>query len=84
MSNCNCLENIEDETTVAATADKKPITFGDEVLITTVTSMALAICFSLRALGIGQQSALLTSASLVSFMFLAAIFRSDDKKNLIQ
>ena len=24
MSNCDCLGNIEDETTVAATADKKP------------------------------------------------------------
>ena len=82
MSNCDCLENIEDETTVAATAGKKPITFGGGVLITTVTSTAPAIFFSLRALGIGQQGALLTSTSLVSFMLLPTIFRSDDKKTL--
>ena len=77
MSNCDCQENIEDEpsiTTVAATADKEPITFGDGLLITTVTSTATAIFFGLRALGIGQQDALLTSTSLVSFMFLPAIF----------
>ena len=85
MSNCDCQENIEDEqsiTTVAATADKEPITFGDGLLITTVTSTAAAIFFGLRALGIGQQDALLTSTSLVSFMFLPAIFWSGDKKTL--
>ena len=73
MSNCDCQEN-EDETTVAATADKEPITFGDGMLVTTVTSTAAIIFFGLRALGVGQQCALLTSTSLVSFMFLPAIF----------
>ena len=71
MSNCDCQENIEDE---AATADKELITLGDGLLITTVTSTAAAIFCDLRALGIGQQGALLTSTSLVSFMFLSAIF----------
>ena len=77
MSNCNCLENIEDEpsiTNVTATADKEPIFLGDGLLITTVTSTAAIIFFGLRALGVGQQGALLTSMSLVSYMFLPAIF----------
>ena len=72
MSNCDCQGNInEDE---AATADKEPISFVDGLLITTLTSAAGVLFFILRALGAGQQGALLTSTSLVSFMFLAAIF----------
>ena len=71
MSNCDCQENIEDE---AATADKELITLGDGLLITTVTSTAAVILFGLRASDVGQQGALLTSTSLVSFMFLPAIF----------
>ena len=77
MSNCNCLENIEDEasiTNVTATADKEPISLGDGLLITTVTSTAAIIFFGLRALGVGQQGALLTSTSLVPYMFLPALF----------
>ena len=75
MSNCDCQENIgDDESITTATADKERITLGDGLLITTVTSTAAAIFFGLRALGIGQQGALLTSMSLVSFMFLPAIF----------
>ena len=75
MSNCDCQENIEDDESITtATADKERITLGDGLLITTVTSTAAAIFFGLRALGIGQQGALLTSMSLVSFMFLPAIF----------
>ena len=77
MNNCDCLENIEDEasiTNVTATADKEPISLGDGLLITTVTSTAAVICFGLRALEVGQQGALLTSTSLVSYMFLPAIF----------
>ena len=50
MSDCDCREN-EDETTVAATADKQTITLGDGLLITTVTSTAAVIFFGLRALG---------------------------------
>ena len=65
-----------------ATSDKELNTLGDNHLITTVTSMATAIFFGLRALGIGQQGALLTSTSLVSFMFLPAAFWSDDTKTL--
>ena len=72
MSYCDCQEN-EDETTVAATANKEPITFRDGLLITTVTSTTAVIFFGLRELSIGQQGALLTSTSLVSLMFLPAI-----------
>ena len=77
MSNYNCLENIEDEasiTNVTATADKEPISLGDGLLITTVTSTAAIIFFGLRALDVGQQGALLTSTSLVPYMFLPALF----------
>ena len=49
MSNCDCHENIDDdEATVAATANKEPITFGDGLLIRTVTSTAAVIFFGLR------------------------------------
>ena len=72
MSYYDYQEN-EDETTVAATANKELITFGDGLLITTVTSTTAVIFFGLRELGIGQQGALLTSTSLVSLMFLPAI-----------
>ena len=75
MSNCDCHENIEDEASMTtATADKELITLGDGLLITTVTSTAAVIFFGLRTLGVGQHGALLTSTSLVSFMFVPAIF----------
>ena len=59
-------------TTVDATAAEEPIVFGDGLLITTVAATAAAIFFGLRAVGVGQQRALLTSTSLVYFMFLPA------------
>ena len=77
MSNCDFQEDIEDEasiTNVAATVDKEPISFGDGLLITTVISTAAVIFFGLRALNVAQQGTLLTSTSLVSFMFLPAVF----------
>ena len=74
MSNCDCQENINDEASITtATADKELIPLGDGLPITTVTSAAAVIFFGLRALGAGQQGALLTSTSLVSFMSLPAI-----------
>ena len=73
MGDCDCQEN-EDENTVAATAIKEPIKFGDGLLITTVTSAAAVIFFGLRELGVEQQGALLTSTPLVSLMFLPAVF----------
>ena len=76
MNNCDCQKD-EDEapiTTVAATDGKESITFGDGLLTTTVTSTAAVIFFDLRALSVRQQGALLTSTSLVSFMFFPAIF----------
>ena len=77
MSNCDFQEDIEDEasiTNVTATTNKEPISFGDGLLITTVISTAAVIFFGLRALNVAQQGALLTSTSLVSFMFLPAVF----------
>ena len=75
MSNCDCQENIENEASInTATADIEPIYFGDRLLIATVTSTAAALFFGPRALGVGQQGSLSTSTSLVSFMFLPAIF----------
>ena len=57
----NCQENKDEASITTAAADKEPITFGDGLLITTVTSMAAVIFFGLRTLGVGQQGALLTS-----------------------
>ena len=74
MINRDFQENIDDEATVATTANKELISFGDGLLITTVASTAAVIFFGLRKLGVGQQGALLTSTSLVSLMFLPAIF----------
>ena len=75
MSNCDCQKNIKKPirdkvsmTTVAATAAKEPIGYG--MLITTVAATAAVIFFSLKEVGEGQQGALLTSTSLVYFMFL--------------
>ena len=66
MSNCDCQENIEDE---AATATENPI--GDGLLsITTVATAIVGIFFRLRAMGIGQHDALLTSTSLVWLLSL--------------
>ena len=48
-------ENIEDEPSMSTTtANKEIITFGDGLLITTVTSTAGVIFFGLRTLGVGQ------------------------------
>ena len=60
MSHCDCQENIDDdETTVAATVAKKPI--GDGLPITTIAAMTVGIFFDLRAIGVAQHDALLTS-----------------------
>ena len=77
MSNFDCQENIEDEAFKAnevSTAGIEPISFGYGLLITTVTSAAAVLFFRLRELSMGQQGALITSTTLVSFMFLPAIF----------
>ena len=70
MKDCDCQKNnkkpIDDGSTVDATVAKKPI--GDGLLITTVTAIATGIFFGLRALGVGQQRALLTSTSFVYFV----------------
>ena len=75
MTNCDCQKNIEDEASITtATADKGLITLEDGLLLTTVTSTTSVTFFDQRPLGVGPQDALLTSRSLVYFMFLPAIF----------
>ena len=65
MSNCHCQKNIKklihDWSTVDATAAKKPI--GDGLLITTVAATIFEVFYALRAAGVGQPNALLTSTS---------------------
>ena len=72
MSDCDCHKNIKkhigDVLTVAAMVAKKPN--GDGLLITIVAATTTAIFFGLRALGVGQQGALLISMSLVYLMSL--------------
>ena len=56
MSNFDCQENIEDEaskTNEVSTAGIEPISFGDGLLITTVTSAAAVLFFGLRELSMG-------------------------------
>ena len=67
MSNCDC-KNF-----------KKPI--GDGLLIITVAATAAEIFFGLRAVGIGQQGALLISTLLV-YLISLPVFRSDDEETL--
>ena len=72
MSNCHCQKNIkkliDDGSTVDTTTSKKPM--GDELLINTVASTTVGIFFALKAAGVGQHNALLTSMSLAWFMSL--------------
>ena len=72
MSNCHCQKNIkkliDDGSTVDTTTSKKPM--GDELLINTVASTIVGIFFALKAAGVGQHNALLTSTSLAWFMSL--------------
>ena len=72
MSNCHCQKNIkkliDNESTVDTTTSKKPV--GDELLINTVASTTVGIFFALKAAGVGQHNALLTSTSLAWFMSL--------------
>ena len=68
MSNRDCQENIKEPMeygpAMAFTAAGKPI--GDVLLsITTIATANAGIFFSLRAMGVGQYDALLTSTSLV-------------------
>ena len=72
MSNCDCQKNIKkpinDGFTVDATAVTKPI--GDGLLITIVAATAAGIFYALRAAGVEQNNALLTSKSLVYLLSL--------------
>ena len=75
MSDCNCQKNIKkseptiddvkkptwDRANIASTVAKKP----DGLLMTSVAATAIRIFFGLRAVGVGNLSALLTSTSLV-------------------
>ena len=66
MSNCDCQKTINKPT-------------GDRLLLTTVAAIVAGVFFELRAVGVGQQSELLTPTSLVYLMSLP-VFRSDDEK----
>ena len=70
MSNCDCQKNIKkpinDGSTVDATAAKKAI--GDGSLVTIVAATTAGIFFGLRAVGMEQLNALLTSTSLVYWL----------------
>ena len=71
MSNCDCQENfnkpIEHGPTVVS---EKPI--ADGLFITTIATVTVGIFFSLRAMGLVQNDALLASTSLVWLMSLPA------------
>ena len=67
MSDCDCQKNIK-KTELTVDDVKKPI--GDGFLITTVASTTVGISYTLRAAGVGQHNALLTSTSLACFMSL--------------
>ena len=72
MGDYGCQENIkkpnDDGSTAEATAAKKPT--EDGLLIFTVASTTVGIFYALRAVGVGQYNALLTSTSLAWFMSL--------------
>ena len=67
MSDCDCQKNIK-KTELTIDDVKKPI--GDGFFITTVASTTVGISYTLRAAGLGQHNALLTSTSLAYFMSL--------------
>ena len=69
MSDCDCQKNIK---RLEPTVDdvQKPI--GDGLLITTVASTTVGIFYALRAAGVGQHNALITSTcwhALCLYMF---------------
>ena len=65
MRACDCQKNIKKPN---ASDVKKPI--EDGLLITTVASMTVGTFCALKAAGVGQHNALLTSTSLACFMSL--------------
>ena len=71
MSNCDCQEIINKPIEHGPTvASEKPI--GDGLFITTIATVTVGIFFSLRAMGLVQNDALLASTSLVWLMSLPA------------
>ena len=68
MSDCGCQKNFKKpEPTVNDV--KKPI--GDGLLITTVVFTSVGIAYAIRAAGVRQHNALLTSTSLAFLISLA-------------
>ena len=65
MSDCNYQKNIN-----KLNVDDLKRSIGDELIITTVASTTVGIFYALRAAGVGQHNALLTSTSLAWFMSL--------------
>ena len=70
MSDCDCQENIKEAIeygpTIAYAAAEKP----DGLLITTIAVTTVRMLFGLRAMGVGQHDALLTSRSLLWLLSL--------------
>ena len=58
--------------TVASTVVKKP----DGLLMTSMAATAIGIFLGLRAVGVGQQSALLTSTYLAYLMSLPIVYQN--------
>ena len=71
MSDCDYQENIKEPIeyglTIAYAAAEKP----DGLLITTIAATTVGMLFGLRAMGVGQHDALLTSTSLLWLLSLA-------------
>ena len=69
MSDCDCQKDIKkpinDRSTIDATAAKKP---GDGRLIDIVAATTVGIFYALRAVGVRQGHALLSSTSLVQLL----------------
>ena len=61
-----------DRPTVASTVAKKP----DGLPMTSAAATAIGIFLGLRAVGVGQQRALLTSTSLVYLMSLPIVYQN--------
>ena len=66
MSDCNHQKNIN-----KLNVDDLKRSIGDELIITTVASTTVGIFYALRAAGVGQHNALLTSINILLACFMS-------------
>ena len=66
MSDCNYQKNIN-----KLNVDDLKRSIGDELIITTVASTTVGIFYALRAAGVGQHNALLTSINILLACFMS-------------